>query len=307
MGCDRRIFSRFGIVSAFFVTFSLIFVPARTVRAQVDEGAVTGIVQDTTGAVVPNAQVTLLNIDQGITLNTKTDNAGSYTFSPVRAGRYTVSVTAQGFEKTTQQNVTVQVAQTAQVNVQLKPGASTETVYVNTAPPLMQTQEASVGQVIGSQEVNDLPLNGSNFTFLAQLAAGVNTPEADTRGNAASGAFSANGLRPGQNNYLLNGIDNNSNAVDFLNGTNYAILPPLDAIQEFKVQTADFSAEFGRAGGAILNATIKSGSNNLHGNAWEFIRNDHLDAADYFEDTPGASRKASCGRTSLAPPSAAPS
>ena len=138
--------------------------------------------------------------------------------------------------------------------------------------------------MINQSEVNDLPLNGRNFTFLAQLGAGMQTPQADTRGNAASGAFSANGLRPAQNNYLLDGIDNNSNAVDFLNGTNFVILPPVDAIQEFKVQTAEFSAELGRSAGAVLNATIKSGTNSLHGTAWEFFRNDKLDAADLFED-----------------------
>ncbi len=138
--------------------------------------------------------------------------------------------------------------------------------------------------MIGSHEVNALPLNGRNFTFLAQLGAGMQTPQADTRGNAASGAFSANGLRPAQNNYLLDGVDNNSNAVDFLNGTNFVILPPVDAIQEFKVQTADFSAELGRSAGAVLNATIKSGTNSFHGAAWEFFRNNVLDARDWFEN-----------------------
>ncbi len=145
--------------------------------------------------------------------------------------------------------------------MQLKTGATSETVQVTTAPPELQTSESSVGQTVTGQTMNSLPLNGRNFTFLAQLGAGVNTPQADTRGNAASGAFTANGLKPAQNNYLLDGIDNNSNAVDFLNGTNYIVLPPLDAIQEFKVQTADFSAELGRSAGAVLNATIKSGSN----------------------------------------------
>ncbi len=149
---------------------------------------------------------------------------------------------------------------------------------------MLQTEEASTGQVIGRQQVNDLPLNGRNFTFLAQLGAGMQTPEADTRGNAASGAFSANGERPAQNNYLLDGIDNNSDNVDFLNGTNYVILPPPDAIQEFKVQTSDYSAQLGRAAGAVMNATVKSGTNSFHGDAWEFFRNDKLDAADWFED-----------------------
>jgi hypothetical protein len=267
------------------VTFTaLLFLLNQSVFAQVDEGSINGTVQDTTGAVVPGARVTLLNADMGLKLEATTNSAGQYTFSPVRIGHYSVSVTAQGFAKTTQENLQVSVSQNLQVNVQLKLGSATETVEVTTAPPVLQTEDASVGQVVGTRAVNSLPLNGRNFTFLAQLGAGVNTPQSDTRGNAASGAFNANGLRPAQNNYLLDGIDNNSNAVDFLNGTNFVILPPLDAIQEFKVATANFSAEYGRSAGAVLNATIKSGTNSIHGNVWEFFRNDKLDAADYFEN-----------------------
>jgi hypothetical protein len=260
------------------------------VFGQVDEGAITGTVQDPTGAVIPNAQVTLLNTDQGITLSGTTNGGGVYTFSPVRIGHYSLSVASPGFTTTHQQNLQVTVGQQLQVNVQLKPGAASQTVEVNTTPPELQTSESSVGQTVTSQTINNLPLNGRNFTFLAQLGAGVNTPQADTRGNAASGAFTANGLTPAQNNYLLDGIDNNSNAVDFLNGTNYIVLPPLDAIQEFKVQTADFSAELGRSAGAVLNATVKSGTNSIHGAAWEFFRNDKLDAADWFEDNQGITK-----------------
>ena len=135
--------------------------------------------------------------------------------------------------------------------------------------------------------INDLPLNGRNFTFLAQLAAGVTQDQEDTRGLGASGSFAANGLRPAQNNYLLDGIDNNVNLVDFLNGTAYVVRPPVDAIQEFKVQTNNYSAEAGRSAGAILNATIKSGTNQFHGTAWEFLRNDALDAANFFENSGG--------------------
>src|SRR6202044_4105390 len=202
-----------------------------------------------------------------------------------------------GFSTTNQQNLQVTVGLALQVNVQLKTGATSETVQVTTAPAELQTSESSVGQTITGQTINNLPLNGRNFTFLAQLGAGANTPQADTRGNAASGAFTANGLRPAQNNYLLDGIDNNSNAVDFLNGTNFVILPPLDAIQEFKVQTADFSAELGRSAGAVLNATIKSGTNSIHGAVWEFFRNDVLDAADYFETKKGELRFNQFGAT----------
>ncbi len=279
---------KFGCLA--FTCLCIFLVQTPCLFGQVDQGSITGTVQDTSGAVVADAQVTLLNKDQGMTLQTKTSSNGGYTFSPVRIGHYSLSVTASGFSKTTQENLTVDIAQVLLVNVQLKPGAATETVEVTTTPPLLQTEEASVGQVINTESVNSLPLNGRNFTFLAQLGAGMQTPQADTRGNAASGAFSANGLRPAQNNYLLDGIDNNSNAVDFLNGTNFVILPPLDAIQEFKVQTADFSAELGRSAGAVLNATIKSGTNSLHGAAWEFFRNDKLDAADWFENNGGTKK-----------------
>src|ERR1019366_4715919 len=243
MGLDRKTFKwmrQFGCLILACACF--LSLPSRYAFGQVDEGSISGTVQDT------------------------------------------IVVTATGFAKTTQTNLTVQVAQALEVNVVLKPGTASETVQVTEAPPLLQTEEASTGQVIGRQQVNDLPLNGRNFTFLAQLGAGMQTPQADTRGNAASGAFSANGERPAQNNYLLDGIDNNSDNVDFLNGTNYVILPPPDAIQEFKVQTSDYSAQLGRAAGAVMNATVKSGTNQFHGDAWEFFRNDKLDAADWFED-----------------------
>jgi len=288
MGQDRSVtrWLRY-VVYITFTCACLLLVQGRSAFAQADEGAIVGSVVDTTGAVVPNAKVTLLNTDQGLSLETVSGTGGEFSFSPVRIGNYTLTVAATGFEKTTQQHLTLNVAQTLRVPVELKPGAATETVEVTTAPPQLQTDESSVGQVVSEQSVNNLPLNGRNFTFLAQLGAGVNTPQADTRGNAASGAFSANGLRPAQNNYLLDGIDNNSNAVDFLNGTNFIVLPPVDAIQEFKVQTADFSAEQGRAAGAVLNATIKSGTNSFHGAAWEFFRNDVLDSADWFESNQG--------------------
>jgi hypothetical protein len=287
MAIDRNVFPWFRRVA--YVTIACLFLLAQPQHlfGQVDAGAIDGVVQDSSGAAVPNAHVTLLNTDQGIALETTTGVAGEYVFSPVRIGHYTVTVTAPGFSTTTQQNLTVAVGQHLNVNVKLSLGSASQTVQVTAAPPQLQTDEASVGQVINQHAVNSLPLNGRNFTFLAQLAAGVNTPQADTRGNAASGAFSANGLRPAQNNYLLDGIDNNSNAVDFLNGTNFVILPPLDAIQEFKVQTADFSAELGRSAGAVLNATIKSGTNSIHGAVWEFFRNDKLDAADWFENNAG--------------------
>jgi hypothetical protein len=268
----------------------VLFLAVLPMRAQVDTGSILGTVTDASGAEVRGATVTLTNEGTNATLSTTTGSSGEYKFSPVSIGQYTLSTNFQGFTTMTEKHVPVNVGSEVVINFALKPGAVTETVEVASTVPVLETQDASVGQVVDSRNVNNLPLNGRNFTFLAQLAAGVNTPQADTRGNAASGAFAANGLRPAQNNYLLDGIDNNSDTVDFLNGTNYVVLPPLDAVQEFKVQTSDFSAEFGRSGAAVLNASIKSGTNSFHGAVWEFFRNDKLDAADFFENANGVKK-----------------
>jgi hypothetical protein len=251
---------------------------------QVDTGSILGTVTDSSGAAVNAASVTLTNQGTNAALTTSTTADGVYKFTPVRIGSYKIKVSLQGFQTLEKRDVTVDVGQNVVVDFTLRPGSVSETIEVASTVPVLETQDASVGQVMDRRNVDNLPLNGRNFTFLAQLAAGVNSPQADTRGNAATGAFAANGLRPAQNNYLLDGIDNNSDTVDFLNGTNFVVLPPVDAVEEFKVQTSDFSAEFGRSGAAVLNATIKSGTNEFHGDAWEFFRNDKLDAADYFEN-----------------------
>ncbi len=256
-------------------------------HAQVDTGTILGTVTDSSGAPVRGATVTLTNEGTSTTLSTATNSDGGYKFTPVTVGSYKLSASFQGFQTVTERGVKVNVGADVVADFSLKPGQVSEIVEVTSTTPVLQTQNASVGEVIDSRSIEGLSLNGRNFTFLAQLAPGVTTPQADTRGNAASGAFAANGLRPAQNNYLLDGIDNNSDTVDFLNGTNYVVLPPLDAIEEFKVQTSGFSAEFGRSGAAVLNATIKSGTNNFHGDVWEFFRNDKLDAADFFENAGG--------------------
>src|SRR5437773_1816359 len=235
-----------GILPAWLVLVGGMVLSAGLLHAQVDTGSITGTVADASGAVVSGAKVTLTNEGTGASLTTTTGADGIYKFSPVRVGSYKLDVTSQGFQTTKQSGVQVNIGTNVSLNFNLKPGSQTETVEVTGAIPVLQTQDASVGQVVDQRSVNDLPLIGRNFTFLAQLVQGVNSPQADTRGNAGSGAFSANGFRPAQNNYMLDGIDNNSDTVDFLNGTNYVVLPPVDAIQEFRVQTTDFSAEYGR-------------------------------------------------------------
>jgi len=254
-----------------------------TVMAQVDMGSISGVIRDPSGAAIPNAEVMLTNVDTNISASTTAGSQGRYTFSPVKAGHYSLSASASGFRTVKQNNVTLDVQQNLEVDIALPIGQATETIVVEAAPPLLQTLDASVGQVIEEKAIDDLPLNGRNFTFLAQLSAGVTQGQQDTRGLGGSGSFAANGLRPAQNNYLLDGIDNNTNLVDFLNGTAYSAKPPVDAIQEFKVETNNYSAESGRSAAAVLNATLKSGTNAFHGAAWEFLRNDKFDAANYFE------------------------
>jgi hypothetical protein len=255
--------------------------------AQVDAGAVLGTVRDTSQAVIPGVKVTLTNEDTGVAQTTTSSSTGEYIFAPVKIGTYSVVGEFQGFQRVDHPHVTVNVQQRVLVDLVLTPGEMTQTVSVTGEAPLLQSEDAAVGQVIGARTINNLPLNGRNFTFLAQLSAGVTFDQEDTRGLGASGSFAANGLRPAQNNYLLDGIDNNVNLVDFLNGTAFVVKPPVDAIAEFKMQTDNYSAENGRSAGAILNATIKSGTNEFHGNAWEFLRNDALDAANFFENSGG--------------------
>ena len=273
-----------------------LLVPAR-LASQVDMGSVSGVVRDPSGAAIPGAKMTLTNKNTGITAATTTGSEGQYSFSSVKVGHYSISATAPGFKSTQHNNLTVDVQQKVELDIALALGESTETITVNTAPPLLETQDASVGQVIEAKTINDLPLNGRNFTFLAQLSAGVTQGQQDTRGLGSSGSFAANGLRPSQNNYLLDGMDNNTNLVDFLNGSAYSVKPPVDAIQEFKIETNNYSAELGRSAGAVLNATLKSGTNEFHGVAWEFLRNDILDAANYFETSKGEFRQNQFGAT----------
>ncbi|MBV8820474.1 MAG: carboxypeptidase regulatory-like domain-containing protein, partial [Acidobacteriaceae bacterium] len=271
--------------------FALICLTA-ALHAQVDTGTILGTVRDASGAVVPNAKVTILNEGTSFTQTTTTGASGTYVFTPLRIGTYSVQVEQPGFKKERRTGQQLSIQQQLVVDFALEPGEVASTVEVSGQAPVLQTESGSVGQVVNTQAVNDLPLNGRNYTFLARLTTGVNPGQPEGRGLNANGWFEANGTRADQNNYMLDGIDNNSNSVDFLSGAAYVIKPPIDALAEFKLQTNSFSAEFGRAGGAVLNATLKSGTNELHGSLWEFLRNDKLDAADYFQNATGSKKGA---------------
>lgn len=258
----------------------LIFTPTGKMFAQfLDQGAITGTVQDQSGALIPDAQVTLVSPDTGFKLVTKADRSGVYVFSPIKIGNYTVTTSAPGFETTVQTNIMLSLGQRLNISPRLKPGAVSETVTVTDAPPLLQSQDSSVGQVLSTEEIANTPLNGRNSMYLVQLTAGA-TPAHGSRG-VGTGDFDANGLRAEQNNFVLDGVDNNSITQDILGGTSYLVNPPPDALAEFKVSTSDYSAEFGHSAGAVVNASIKAGTNQIHGAVWEYFRNDKLDARDW--------------------------
>ncbi len=266
-----------------FLCCILICMPADKALGQfLDQGAITGTVQDDTGAAIPGAVVKLQSPDTGFTLTTTADKSGVYVFSPIKIGNYTITASAPGFEQTRQQNVAINLGQRSSVDIKLKPGAVSDTVTVTGAPPLLQSQDSSTGQTFTTLEINDTPLSSRNIVYLAQLSAGV-TPSKGSRANG-TGDFDANGMRPEQNNFVLDGVDNNAVSADFLGGASYVINPPPDALQQFKVTTSNYSAEYGHSAGALVSASVKSGTNNIHGDAWEYFRNDYLDTHDW---TPG--------------------
>src|SRR5215831_12313211 len=274
------LYSRFGRVVCFI---TLACVPA---MAQTTTGSIVGTVTDRTGAVVPGATLTVTNIDTGGTNKTITDSSGNYAVTPLPVGHYSVTVEAKGFKKSVNGGITLNLQDRIGVNVVLELGQLTETVEVVSAAPALQTDTSYLGQVVDSQKIVDLPLNGRFFTRLAVLTAGT-LPTAPGARDERTGGFSANGVRPYQNNYLLDGIDNNSLSQDLTNESSFVYGPSPDAIQEFKVQTNSMSAEFGRSGGAVMNVAIKSGTNAFHGSAFEFLRNSKLDAKNYFDPATG--------------------
>ena len=242
-------------------------------------GQVSGHVSDSQQAAVRGATIRVINQATGVERKTTTNPDGLYSVPFVRPGVYQVFVQAVGFSTAASPDLTLDVGQALLYNVQLKVGPVSERVEVSGASPLRQTEEASVGQVMSAQTIDETPLNGRNWVYIAQLAAGVDPPEG-SRGNG-KGDFNANGQRAEQNNFILDGVDNNTNVVDFLNGSSYVVRPPPDALAEFKIQTSNYSAEFGHSAGAVVIVSLKSGTNQIHGDLWEYLRNTALDARDW--------------------------
>jgi hypothetical protein len=258
---------------------------------QATTAELSGTVQDASGAVVPGAQVIANNIATNIAHSTVSEKNGHYVVGQLPPGDYTITVEAKGFSKLVQTGLSLQVNQQAQLDLTLKVGAQTETVEVVSQAPLLESESSSVGTVIGQQMVNQLPLNGRNFTQLATLSPGVTgvgqsatgTIESGTRPDnrrPASEIFS-NGNREGDNNFLIDGVDDNERLT-----LSIVVRPPVAAVREFKIQTNLYSADIGRNSGAVIDVITKSGTNQLHGSVFEYIRNSAVDARSYFNRPP---------------------
>ena len=241
-------------------------------------GSVTGTVTDPSGAVVPKARIQVTSQETNAVREALTNDDGDYTVALLPPGHYTVAVEKAGFRRSVQNDVTLYIDQTARVDFALKIGILSEDLAVTETPPLVQTDTSTLGQVINGRQVRELPLNERNFLSFALLAPGSQLPVQGSQNSTQGGSFSVNGAREQSNTFLLEGVDNNDPYIN-----QYVALPSIDAIQEFKVQSSVYSAEFGRSGGAQVNVSLKSGTNQFHGSLFEFLRNRQMDAKNFFD------------------------
>ena len=262
--------------------------------AQVDSGTVVGTVRNPAGEGAAGAKIFLKNEETSITKSTYARGDGTYIFTPVKIGIYSVSVELQGFVPAFQAGVVVEIQQQVVVNFNLVASQAASGASVSSGSTASYTYEP-VDKVLTPDALKTLPVYSRNFTFLSQLVPGTGPSVQTSNSLAATGTFAANGVQPYQNNYLLDGADNNIRFPDFAPGTAYEVLPAMDAIEEFRVQSPLYSAAVGGAGGAVINATTKSGTNEFHGSAWEYFSNDYTNAADFF-DNAVALRKAELRR-----------
>src|SRR5713226_5629447 len=262
------------------------------VAAQAVTGTILGTVRDSSGGALPGANVTLLNQDTGFSRTVTCDSSGEYTAPLMPTGNYTVTGEISGFKKVSLANVRLGVDQKVRADLKLDIGQMSESVTIQAETPLIQTNSSDLGATIANQQIEALPLNGRNFVSLTRTIPGVLRPPPgatiDGAGSVAwraGSGFSANGHRARDNNYLLDGVDNNETWLQTV-----VIFPSVDALDEFKMQTSTYSAEFGKSLGGVVNIQIKSGGNQVHGNAFEFLRNDRFDANNFFNNRAGRAK-----------------
>ncbi len=267
--------------------FLLLSLAAGAASAQTTAALLTGRVTDPSGFVVPGAAVAVTNADTGIRRETATNQEGYYTLPQLEPGTYRATVTAAGFKQLTQAGLVLRVAQSARVDFALELGASSESITVQGEPPLLDATESSLGAVVDNTKLVNLPLNGRNAYDLVMLAPGAQAyARPSMPGNTIPFSnISINGGPAMTNEFLMDGIPNST-----IVQSQFVVAPSIDAVQEFKVQTNSLSAEFGRTGGGVVNLTLRSGTNQLHGVVYEFLRNDKLDANNWFANRSGVPR-----------------
>ena len=243
-------------------------------------GNIVGTVTDATGALVADAKVSIKNVDRNITVTTTTNDSGNYTQSQLAPGRYEITVEKPGFNRAVQQNVQVSVSSTIRVDATLQVGTVTQEVVVSEAPPPIETDRAEVDTRLGAQQITQLPVLNRNFTSLTLLVPGaqLNTfQHAPTENPQGSILVNTNGQEFAGSNYLLDGMNNNDSVLGIV-----MVNPPLDSVAETSIATSNYDAEFTQAGGAVIRIDTRSGSNQLHGSAFEFLQNNVFEARDSF-------------------------
>jgi hypothetical protein len=285
---DKAHFS--SLVARALIVGLILFVAAGGATAQSELATLTGTVTDESGAVMVGANVKLTDLATNISQEVLTNDSGRYSVTSLKPGAYSVAVAHPGFKMYLNSGVTLQVNQTARLDITMSLGAVTEQVNVTAEAPLLQTETSDRGEVIDERKIVELPLNGRDYNQLATLAPGVLLPSPRLRSIDFKGAFNVNGNRAFQNAFRLDGVDNTSYSNSYRGGNMQVIQPQIDALQEFKVQTNAYQAEFGRSAGALINAVIKSGANGIHGSAFEFFRNDDLDASNFFSNKSGSDK-----------------
>lgn len=258
------------------------------VFAQTDTGTIVGIVKDASNAVIAGAAVDVTNMATGVTRSYVTNGDGQYLAPQLIPGTYSVTVKHAGFSTEVRRNIVVNVQGRVQVDVAMTVSSVQQQVVVNESTVELQTQSAEVSGVMPSQEVNDLPLNGRDYDNLVLTQPGIFRDNSVS--NPAEGLFSANGNLQLQNYFQLDGIDNNSKSENLQEQSTQSVIPPPDALQEFVLQTRTYSAEFGTAAGAVVNVSTKSGTNQFHGDAWDYIQNGALNANTWFNNYNGIAR-----------------
>src|SRR5262247_3696865 len=278
------------VVTIFLVVF---FLPSASLLAQVDRATLTGTVRDASDASVPGVTITARNSATSVASSTVTDSQGNYLIGALIAGPYVIEAELTGF-RTSSRSVNLDVGQRARIDFSLAVATVTEQLTVEASAPLLNTEQSTLGTVINQSEVAKLPLSLRNWDDLIGMAAGVQgdryTEQAGSTAAGRTGGVNVHGVRSLQNNFLLDGLDNNSISENVQELTTQVSRPSVDAIGEFKVVTSAYSAEFGRSPGAAISVTTKSGSNALHGTAYEFLRNAKFNSNDFFSIRQGVDK-----------------